>query len=145
MKIDTIWCEKLLALQLGVLWLKVCVRLSELKPGSARHNQASSSPYIGLQGAKCNDNEKCLEPQYTDSDPMPFCPYIWDKKILDSQHWIHRFVLLGRRKLDGVQVPTVPGGLGSGLSAQHQPFLLLEIRLAQHLTQLRNSSSLLRL
>jgi hypothetical protein len=40
---------------------------------------------------------------------------------------------------------TVPGGLGSGLSTQHQPFLLLEIRLAQHLTQLRNSSSLLRL
>jgi hypothetical protein len=67
------------------------------------------------------------------------------KNIQDPQHWIHHLVLLGRRELDGVQVTTVPGGLGSGLSAQHQPFLLLEICLAQHLTQLRNSSSLLRL
>jgi hypothetical protein len=54
LKIETRRCEKLLALQLGVLWSKACERLSELKPGNAstaRHNQASFSPYIGLHGA----------------------------------------------------------------------------------------------
>ncbi len=94
-------------------------------------------------------NSKKLKFSVADPDPgsstLMSLDTGWKKNIQDPQHWIHRFVLWAHREMDGVPVPTVPGGLRSGLSAQHQPFLLLEVRLAQHLTQLRNSSSLLRL
>jgi hypothetical protein len=61
LKIETRRCEKLLALQLGVLWSKACERLSELKPGSAstaRHNQASFSLHrtARRQYTKCTES-----------------------------------------------------------------------------------------
>jgi hypothetical protein len=63
LKVDPSSEEPFLRLKILRVYLsKSCVRLSELKPGIARHNQASpphTHTHTGLHGAKYTGKEQC--------------------------------------------------------------------------------------